>query len=336
MAGKRPIDTKRDAAITLQIGGDDKSPIKEFLSTANGLYVIKETGVFKLQLADDIDPGRTNPTIPNLSQQVLAAGYDDEIVARVLLTAKYLFDERNATVKPFVASLFGNCLVLTRQLLELDLMARELADDIRRKESLFAGKPAAPNAFTLPSVPELSSKLHDILAKADKVKDTMLVICRLQFLPNAALKGKLQELDTAVATAMQAEPELVTGWKEHAKFFSLIRNMRNASEHSADNFRIILADFSMQPDGKVNPPLAEIQHPDTPIGTLPVVELIETVRNEMLERAEAILVFIRLAGLLKDNPFDEWVAEFPQEARRHRFVRYYRAINVNGALQILG
>jgi hypothetical protein len=62
----------------------------EFLSTGNSLYVIKEAGVYRIQLADDIDPARANPNIPNLNQQVLAAGHNNEIVARILLTAKYL------------------------------------------------------------------------------------------------------------------------------------------------------------------------------------------------------------------------------------------------------
>jgi hypothetical protein len=126
VAGKRPIDIKRDAAITLHIGGEDKSAVEELLSTGNGLFVIKKTGVFKIQLADDIDPDRENPKIPNLSQQVLAEGYDNVIVARILLTAKTLFDENNATITPFVAALFAKCIVLTGQLLELDAMTREL------------------------------------------------------------------------------------------------------------------------------------------------------------------------------------------------------------------
>ncbi len=336
MAGKHPIDIQRDAAITLQIGGDDKSAAREFLSTADSLYIIKEIGIFKVQLADDIDPGRTNPNIPNLSQQVLAAGYDNEIVARVLLTAKYLFDERNATVKPFVASLFENCIVLTRQLLELDAMTRELADEIQRKEAAFVEKPTARNAFSLPSVPGMDTKLHSILSRADKTKDTILGMCRLQFLPGAAGKVKVEELEKAAETSIQAEPEVFTAWKEIARYFSLIRNMRNVSEHPKANYQVLLADFSMQSDGQVNPPLVEIQHPDTPIGTLPVVEFLEFVRSTMLQHAEIMLTFIRFAVLMKHNPFGEWVAEFPEAERRHKFVRYYRAINMGGTWRILG
>lgn len=336
MSGKRPIDHQRDAAITLQIGGDDKSQIMEFLSTTEGLYVIKETSVFKIQLADDIDPGRTNPNIPNLSQQVLSAGHSNEIVAQVLLTAKYLFDEHNATVKPFVGYLFESCIVLTRQLLELDSMARELANEIQRKVAALAEKPTIRNAFSLPSVPGIDTQLHNILSKADKAKDTILAMYRLQFLPDAVGKVKLEDLEKAIRASMQAEPEIFSAWSEIDTYFSLIRNMRNASEHPKENHQVVLSDFAMRSDGQINPPLVEIQHPDTPIGTLPVIELLEFVRSTMPRHAEISLTFIRFAVLLKHNPFKEWIAEFPEEERRHKFVRYYRAISIGGTWRILG
>ena len=314
MSAKRPIDIQRDNAVTLRIGGDDdKSPVKECLSTQDCLYVIKQAGVFKIQLADDIDPARTNPNIPSLSQRVLIAGYDDPIVARVLLTAKYLFDERNATVNPFVSKLFENCLVLTRQLLEFDAMTRELEDEIRRKEAALTEKPSAPRTFSLPSIPRMEMELNNILCLSDKAKDTILAICRIQFLPHSVGRIKLEDLGKAVEIALQTESDLITSWKEYVKNFSLIRNMRNACEHPKENHQVVLTDFSMRADGRINSPLIEIQHPDTPIRILPVIEFLTSIRNTLVEHAETTLVFIRFGVLLKHNPFGEWVAEFPEE-----------------------
>lgn len=336
MNGKRPIDIQRDAAVTLQIGGDDKSPVKEFLSTGDALYAIKELSVSRVHLADDIDPGRTNPGIPNLSQQVLTAGYNSEIVAKILLTAKYLFDDHNETVKPFVAHLFESCIFLTRQLLELETMTRELLDEVQRKQAAFTENPSVFSAFSLPSIPSLDTKVHNILVKADKAKDAILALYRLRFLPAATGKPKLKELDKAVELAMLAEPELIAAWKETSRYFWLIRNMRNASEHPEENYRTVLSDFAMWTDGKVYPPLIEIQHPDTPIRSLPVTEFLAFVRDSMLGYAESTLPFIRFAVLLESNPFHERVIELPEHERRHTHVRFYRAVVLNGAWHILG
>jgi hypothetical protein len=336
MPGKRPIDILRDAAFELRVGGEDESATKEFLSTGEKLYVIKEKSVFKIQLADEIDPDRTNPHIPNLSQQVLSAGYDNETVARVLLTAKFLFDERNAKVEPFTAGLFEHCIDLTRQLLELDGMTRQLTDEILQGTADFTAKPIKPKEFSLPSISGIDTKLHNILSHADKTKDTILKVCRLQFLPDAANNTKLTDLGRAVEASLSAEKDLLITWKEMTTYFSLIRNMRNASEHPRDHHRVSLTDFTMQPDGQVNPPLVEIQHPHTPIRTLPVVEFVEFIRKTMLGHSEIMLTFIRRAVLLRDNSFDEWVAEFPEAQRLHKLVRYYRAIDIGGTWRILG
>jgi hypothetical protein len=336
MAGKRPIDIKRDSAIALQVGGDDKSAAKEMLSTRDALYVIKESGVFKIRLADDIDPGRTNSDIPNLSQQVLTEGYDSEIVARILMTAKTLFDERNASVNPFVADLFEHSIVLTRQVLELDTMTQALSKDISAKSAVLEARAPARNAFALPSVPDLETKLHGILFKADKAKDQMIGLARLHFMPEATGKVALDVLERAIEGTLAAEPQMVAAWKEEWNYFGLVRNMRNVCEHPNKNYMISLSDFSMLPTGEINPPLVEIQHPTTPIRTLPTTEFLVFVRNAVLEHAESIIVLLRLAYLLKANPFAERVGEFQEDQRRHRHVRYYRAIEHNGEWRILG
>ena len=336
MSKKRSIDIQREAAITLDLGGDDKSAAKYLLSTGSNIYAIKEMGVYKIQLTDDIDPSRINPDIPNLNQQVLSAGCDNEIVAKILLTAQYLFDEHSSTVKPFIGSLFESCIVLTRQMLELDARTTELAKEITDKEAAFADNPAAPNSVILPSIPSLEAKVHNILSTADKARDTFLAMCRSQFLPNADSKSKLADLESAIEQSLLGEPKLIAAWKGTAKYFTLIRNARNASEHPKEGHRIVLSYFAMRPNGKVYPPLIDVQHQDTPIRTLHLSEFLEFIRNAMLVHAEDILAFIRVAFLMKENPFKECVIDFPEEERRHKFVRYYRALNFGGKFRILG
>lgn len=336
MSRKRAIDVQRDAAFSMRVGGDDHSAIMHHLSTGNALYIIKEAGVYQLKTADNIDPERLNPNIPHQNQQILPAGYNNEIVAKILLTAKTLFDEHNATVKPFVSDLFENSILLTRQILELDAMVHELADEITHKEKELEGKAFEPNAVCLPSVSGIDTKVHHILSKADKAKSTIIDLFRLQFMPNVKKRPLLEELDKAVEKAFETEPQLVEGWKANAQYFKLIRNARNASEHPDEYKEVALTDFAMWPDGKIYPPLVELKHKDTPIRQLPLVEFLEFIRNSMLEQAEYALVVIRHAGLLQHNPFKEGIAEFPEEERRHKFVRFYRAIDFNGQVRILG
>jgi len=315
---------------------DGESAVKDLLSTGVSLYAITETAVIKIQTADNIDPRRTNLDIPNLSQQLLSAGYDDEILARILITAMYLFDERNSNVRPFVSKVLETCIELTRQLIELDAMSSVLVKNIRDNEAMFAAKGVDPNAYTLPSTPGLESKVRNILAAADKAKDSILVLCRLQFLPGSSRKSKLAELNEAIGEFMPGEPDRIAAWKAMTEYFTLIRNCRNASEHPQEGQGVVLTDFRMWPDGKVYPPLVEVLHPETPIRALPLVEFLEFIRNTMIDHAEVVLAFIKSATLLRENPFKEAVAEFAEPLRYHKFVRFYRAVNLDGAWRILG
>ncbi len=267
---------------------------------------------------------------------MLPAGDEDEIVGRILLTAKYLFDERNANVKPFVAELLETCLVLTKQLLELDGMSREFADEIRDKERALESKRVDASAFSLPSIPGIDRKVLNLISAAEKAKDSVLLLFRAQFLPGVSGKPKLSDLKKAVEEFMQGEPDRIVAWNEMENYFALIRNIRNASEHRREGHDVILTDFRMWPDGRVYPPLVEVRHDETPIGRVTVIEFLEFIRTSMIDYAEVALTFIKSAALLRDNPFNESVAEAAEPMRRHRFVRYYRAIRLNTAWHILG
>lgn len=337
MTEKRAIDKQREAAITLTIGDDDdKSAIQSSLSTSNALYIIKENGVYKIQLADDIDPDRTNPNIPNVNQKVLSAGGNNEVVARILLTAKCLFDENNAIVRPFVSAFLEQSIDLTKHVLELHEMIFDLKEKITHKEKFFEEQNHKPNTYSLPAVPDLDKDLHNIIVKADKAKDNILSLYRLNFLPEAKKKPKIDEYDAAIRTALSSKADIISSWDEIKRILNLLRNIRNSSEHRRDGNQLILTDFEMKPDGSVTSPTLEIQHKDTPIEQVQVVDFLSFIEDVVLDHAEESIVIIRLAALLDRNPFNEHVGKLTPEDRRHPLVRYCRTINMGGNIQILG
>ncbi len=93
MAGKRPIDLKRESAFTSTIGDEsDGTPISEMFELDDGLLIITKKATYEVKIADQIDPNRTNLHLPtNIQRRILAIGTDSELVGRILLTAKNLF-----------------------------------------------------------------------------------------------------------------------------------------------------------------------------------------------------------------------------------------------------
>src|SRR4051812_42999973 len=88
---KRPIDHLRESALSMEVGESD-SPITGFVKIGGRLHIVTTRAIYRIMLADEIDPDRTNPDVPNSQQKVLDYGSDSEFVGKTLLTAKQLLD----------------------------------------------------------------------------------------------------------------------------------------------------------------------------------------------------------------------------------------------------
>jgi hypothetical protein len=89
---KRPIDKLRDGSGAFDINTPgDESAISGMNSIDDErLLLIKGKGIYEIELADQIDPKRTNMNTPSTIQKVLPYGSDDPWVGSVLLTATEL------------------------------------------------------------------------------------------------------------------------------------------------------------------------------------------------------------------------------------------------------
>ena len=71
---------------------DDGSAIKEMFTLGDGLLLITENCTYRVQLADQIDPDRKNPTLPpNIQQKIFDHGTKSELLCNSLLLAKVMF-----------------------------------------------------------------------------------------------------------------------------------------------------------------------------------------------------------------------------------------------------
>ena len=85
---KTQIDELRDSALSMKVGGVGDGEITEMVSVADkDLYFVNERALFRLFLADEVDPLRQNANIPNSNQRILSAGSSSEVVGRSFLTA---------------------------------------------------------------------------------------------------------------------------------------------------------------------------------------------------------------------------------------------------------
>jgi hypothetical protein len=148
-----PPMPSRDAGGSFELNNpDDGTPIKEMLSLSDRLLLITEKCTCEVQLADQIDPKRTNPALPhNVHRKLFDHGTNSELLCKTLLQAKVMFRKE-----------FQNNLDIPKALtLTLGALEEIVAMDEITKDFCAIEKAAIENAegvmqqarsFSLPSV----------------------------------------------------------------------------------------------------------------------------------------------------------------------------------------
>ena len=193
MAGGRKVDQFRDGAFSFEIGdADDPSGITGMLVLDDKLHVVKEKGIYVVILPDDIDPGRTKPSLPRAQRRELNYGSNDPYVGRVLLTASELFkkDRLPPECNPEKA------LNLTYGLLKDLIAMREMYESLDRAqksaEDNSQSEPDSRGNVVLPSVPDIQERVDLYLLKARHGVRKLNDLSAL-FFGNAVKKGKWLE-----------------------------------------------------------------------------------------------------------------------------------------------
>ena len=106
---KREIDRIRESAglMSINVSGDD-SEITGMLTLGDSLLVVKRKGIYQIKMADQIDPKRTNPNVPNTVQRFAAFGSDEEFIGKILLTAHGLFEKGHLSPKIDANAVMGH------------------------------------------------------------------------------------------------------------------------------------------------------------------------------------------------------------------------------------
>jgi hypothetical protein len=335
MEKNRAIDRKREAAFTVEIcDTDDKTPIRELLSVAENLHTITDKGIYLTRLADDIDPGRTNIDVPNIHKKVLEHGFENDIVGRVLLQARVLFDNTHLGPDFDCDSAISAAFEATQLLLEMRdihallcaeiqaIMEKGLSPDIGRSQNI-------------PTVKDLQTHIKTYVHKADQVRDIIIGLLKLVY---GAGQGKrlLEHIKDAIVAKHGANSDL-------DQFFDLIkpaleftRNLRNGVEHPQSNHRLIILDFNPTPATTVDPPTVELVHAPTPLPKTLVTSFMEQMNDQLAGIVEALIVHLCRSNMGHFGGFECGIIEPPPDRRRHKDTKFSYAVRLNDQWQPLG
>jgi hypothetical protein len=331
------IDRKRDAAISLRVGDDtDRSPLKKMIGFAESIYVFRDESVWKIQLADAIDPERTNSNIPNAQQREIDIGLNSELVRRTVIQVDEL-------VKPDALGSDGDRdRVLTLALRSLHALRRLervrealLAHQISAQKELREDGPS--RTLTLPCYPGLNETWSSVLESTETVRKCCREIA-FSFFPSCA-RGEtwLDSFFSLIRERMPASSEGFSGpYDEINQLLALVRWIRNRVEHPKESEFITISDYRLSKDGHVDAPMIKLTGHKKFSGEITLAQMVREFLEGLLYCFESILVLCCLSHLRRDGVFErEIIQRSSEEAKARQLGIFGYAVELGGTLREL-
>ena len=267
---------------------DDGTPIKELFKLSEELLlIITEKCTYGLQVADRVDPDRTNPDLaPNFQQKLFDHGTNSELLCRILLHAKVLFRKEFQSIDIEQAkqlSFDGLTDLVAMQEAAGAFRSAEKAE-IERVEAL----EQKDRSQTLPAVGNVRGHCKGFMQKADHCGASLLSIVCL-FYPEMKNKG-WEQFHELVELRYGKNDNFFKVSEITVPMLLLIRNARNCLEHRAIAGGVKTEDFRPQADGTIMPPSIEIDYRGSHHDLCPVSWFMEQTLTALVNAFEMITV----------------------------------------------
>jgi hypothetical protein len=321
MKEKSPVDRIRESGGSIEIGTDADGAIMESLSMGDYLILIKERAIYQLDMADTVDPNRTNIGLPRMIPKlIIDKGTESPFVNKILLTAKSIFSPN------FYNEGYDHkrMIHLSLELLsEYALLIDEISDykDQENKAAdAYEKRKIEKSQFELPAILNLDSKCKTIFQKADHIEQTLMEVI-IQFYPNQGLTKQSHFPNFhAVLKRIYGEEDPFSGYIQKTVYFmKVVRELRNGLDHRLQMVKVV--NFELQTDGSIISPTIALKHKEVEINRCSLSEFLMLVQDNLLSIIETTFAYLAAKNVKKGGmPYQ--LREIPIERRRNQDVIY--------------
>lgn len=284
---KRPIDRMRESAGSMEVGTPEEGPITGFYKIGDKLLIIKKFAVYEFFFADEIDPKRKNPAIPNTQQRLLGIGSDSILLGRTLLAADALL---KGSFLPGIDILAGRKLALqiAKDVSAMDAVFNRLIERHKKIEQELKGSKLTAG-FAVPTIDNLEADIKAFIQRADHLVATMLEITRLFYGKKVKHADALKDV---VANQHKDDIEFNAFATDIAPVLRRVRDFRNAVEHPKGQENVLIQNFKLGSDGKLSLPSLSLIHPVRPIAAGNILDFMRSALESLTDIFENLLGYL--------------------------------------------
>jgi len=250
-----PINIKRDAAISFSM--PEGGAIKGVIDAGGYLCTVGEDAIYKITLADVIDPDRTNIKTKSTTTQTLNIGMNDFLVSRII-------GQLQSLPTTFVGE--EDLKVMNEVCLEILIKMKSIRDTIIDIQNEFAEKEDSFNKENtqtqnkdsindIRQIGNLTTRVTGFFTEGNKILKDILKILNLIF--DADERGKnFTQIKEIHDKGNEFQDEFISEiLGHHMESIDFIWNIRNSIEHNNEGkllFRV--TNISTDIDNKLTPP----------------------------------------------------------------------------------
>ncbi len=332
---KRPIDLQRESALSFELATETQnSEHTEVLELNAGLLIIRDSSIHEVKLADQIDPQRLNPHIPQTVQrEVFRIGAKSELVARTILTARELLRQNFLKDTVDANKVYSIVYEAMTNFIAMHQTAKDMQDKSEQVESMFNDQVDRDNSLVMPSLGDCLSRAKTFAQKADHVLQAAQDLVKL-FYPNIstkdfekiydAMKAQYGEVDISVQFLEQTLP-----------FLKLTRDARNCLDHR-NALGATVTDYELRPSGEIYPPMFSINFRDTKLAPVPLTVHMKKSLESMLDFFECLIAVLcsKKVGTFAGFPIQ--IVYIAEDQRKNAHIRYNWSIQMPDGLIPIG
>ena len=277
----------------LKIGEEGDGNMSEMIALEDyGMVIVTRKSVWRIMLADNIDPQRNNADIPrHVQERLLSYGSDDPIVGRTLLQGKELLLAGHLLEGVNKQQAMQLVLAFSKEIAAMNDELKKLTEEYEEIRQRFNGRVRDDGSFILPALKNLDRRAKELIQNIDHMGGIVIDIMKL-FPIEIPQKNPLGKLIEQTQQKFGAEHVITKAISQLKEKMGWLRYVRSDMEHPDTTGIVTFENYKMNNLGKIEQPLIKHTRTSSPFQSIDLIQFVVESQGEMIDLFETTLVLL--------------------------------------------